>query len=261
MTGWMAFDEQYLSTSIRIVVILVLGGLTILILKLISRRVEQNLERTIQSGEGRKRWQTIMQVGKSFGYILISLITVLELLHEMNINITPILASAGVAGVALSLGAQTFIKDYFGGLVILIEDQFSVGDVIKVADLVGTVERITLRATYLRDVEGRRITIPNGDIRTISNLSVDWARAVVTLSFPLDADMDLILENLQAAADEVKVDERISKFLLDTPEVQGWAELTDNAVRVKLMVRTKPDVQWEVARVLRQYALEKLHAS
>ena len=259
MPTWISIGEDSLTTTFRIVLILGIGILATILLRFISRRAEQRLERTVPSGEGRKRWQTILQVGWSFGYILIAIITILELLHEMNIDITPILASAGIAGVALSLGAQTFIKDFFGGLVILSENQFTVGDVIKVSDLTGTVERITLRATYLRDLEGRRITIPNGDIRTVSNLSVDWARAVVTLTFPLDTNMEQVLKKLQAAASEAQADERITEFLLDVPEVQGWADLTDTAVRVRLMVRTRPDVQWEVARVLRQHALEKLH--
>ena len=259
MASWVAFTEQSLNLILRIGLVILLGIVASLLLKLFSHLLEQRLERSVKTSEGRKRWQTILQVARSVGYILIGVITILELLNELNINITPILASAGVAGLVLSLGAQTFIRDYFGGLVLLTENQFTVGDIIKVADNIGTVERITLRATYLRDLEGRRITIPNGDIRTLSNMSVDWARAVVTLSFPLDSDMEPILEKLRIAAASAQSDERIAKYLLDVPQVQGWADMTETAVRVQVMVRTKPDQQWEAARVLRQYALEKLN--
>ena len=259
MGNWFVYNEETMAETLRMVLIISIGILATISLRLVVRRSESRLEKTISSGERLKRLRTILQAGSSVGYITIFIVTLLELLHEFNINIMPILASAGVAGLALSLGAQTFIKDFFGGLVILSENQFTVGDMIKVADQTGTVERITLRATYIRDVDGRRVAIPNGDIRTVSNLSVDWARAVVTLSFPLDTDMGPILKKLEAAADAAKDDERIAKHLFEVPEVQGWADLTDTAVRVRLMVRTKPDFQWDVARVLRQHALEYLH--
>jgi small conductance mechanosensitive channel len=161
--------------------------------------------------------------------------------------------------LALSLGAQTFIKDFFGGVVILVENQFTVGDVIKVGDLTGTVERITLRATYLRDAEGKRISIPNGDIRTVSNLSTEWARAVVTLSVPLDADMNHVMDALGKAALEAGQDPQIQDCLLAQPESVGWADITETAVRVQLSAKTKPGRQWDVAQVLRKYALLYLH--
>jgi moderate conductance mechanosensitive channel len=259
MPFWFKIDEAALASILRIAVILLLGFLATIALRLIMRRAELRLEKIIPAGDRRKRMYTILQAGRSIGYILISVIVLLELLHELDINIVPILASAGVAGVALSLGAQTFIRDFFGGLVILTENQFTVGDIIKVGEMTGTVERITLRATYLRDLEGRRIAIPNGDIRTVSNLSVDWARAVVTLSFPLDVDMLQVLEKLRAAAAAARADERITRYLKEEPEVQGWANLTDTSVQVRLMARTQPDMQWQVAQVLRQHALGKLY--
>ncbi len=239
--------------------IVLLGLLVYIILGLVSRRIDKRISIRVRSEEQRKRLKTLLQAGRSVGHVIIMLVIILEILYEMKINIAPILASAGVAGLALSLGAQTFIKDFFGGVVILVENQFTVGDVIKIGDLTGTVERITLRATYLRDSEGKRISIPNGDIRTVSNLSTEWARAVVTLSVPLDADMNQVMDALGQAAQEAGQDKHIQDCLLALPEAVGWADITETAVRVQLAARTKPGRQWEVAQVLRKYALLRLH--
>jgi len=240
-------------------VIVLLGLLAFIILGLVSRRMDKRISTHIRSDEQRKRLKTLLQAGRSVGHVIIMLVIILEILYEMEINIAPILASAGVAGLALSLGAQTFIKDFFGVVVILVENQFTVGDVIKIGDLTGTVERITLRATYLRDAEGKRISIPNGDIRTVSNLSTEWARAVVTLSVPLDADMGHVMDSLNRAAQEAGQDDKISGYLLALPEAVGWSDITETAVRVQLAAKTKPGKQWDVAQVLRKYALLYLH--
>jgi small conductance mechanosensitive channel len=143
--------------------------------------------------------------------------------------------------------------------VVLVESQFTVGDTIRIGDLTGTVERITLRATYLRDLEGNRIAVPNGDIRTVSNLSAEWARAVVTLSVPITANMEQVTQALNQAAQEAGQDESIAGFLLASPEVQGWVDLTETAVRVRLLAKTKPGKQWEVAQALRRHAMQSLH--
>jgi small conductance mechanosensitive channel len=248
-----------LETIIHIGTILVIGLVATGILGMIARRVEKSLSHSADSEERQQRLNTLLQAGRSLGSLIILLVIILMILNELQINILPILASAGVVGLALSLGAQTFIKDFFGGIVVLVENQFSVGDTIQVGAVTGTVERITLRATYLRDLEGNRIAVPNGDIRTVSNLSTEWARAVVTLNVPITADMDQVMEALSAAAQEAGQDPTISKNLLSPPETQGWVDLTDTAVRVRLMAKTRPGRQWEVAQVLRKYALHKLY--
>ncbi len=128
--------------------------------------------------------KTIVHITRSGLFITLLAIFILILLHSLGINITPVLTGAGIAGLALSLGAQSLIKDFLNGMLILIEGQYYVGDTIQVGALNGEVERITLRATYLRDIEGRLHVIPNGEIRTLSNLTTSWARAVVDLTCP-----------------------------------------------------------------------------
>lgn len=254
-------NAETLKSLIHIAIILSLSLLGYLALSVLSHRLERQVELRIAVDEQQKRLKTLLQAGRSFGTVVILLVMILMILYELQINILPILASAGVAGLALSLGAQTFIKDFFGGIVVLVENQFTVGDTIRVGEHTGTVERITLRATYLRDLEGNRIAIPNGDIRTVSNLSAEWARAVVTLSVPIAADIERVTQALHQAAETAGQDASIAPFLLAPPEAQGWVDLTETAVRVRLTARTKPGKQWQVAQALRKHALLTLQSN
>jgi small conductance mechanosensitive channel len=189
---------------------------------------------------------------------VILLTILLMILFEFGINITPILASAGVVGLAFSLGAQTVIKDFLGGLLILIENQFTIGDIITVNQLTGTVERITMRATYLRDAEGKLNLIPNGDIRIVSNLTTQWAQVVVTYNVDYEADMADALQALEEAARLVQSDPVIAADIVEAPYAQGWSGFTDWAVQMQLIAKTRPGKQWSVARALRKVGLEQL---
>jgi small conductance mechanosensitive channel len=202
---------------------------------LILRSTKRRLKESDVSGERLQRLTTLTNAGQSIGHVLIFLIVLLMILHELNINITPILASAGVVGLAFSLGAQTVIKDYLGGVLILIEDQFGIGDVIAVGQFSGVVERITLRATYLRDIEGKLNLIPNGDIRSVSNLTMQWAQVVVTINVDYEADLEHALHTLEEAARLVQSDEKIASAIVETPYALGWNGFTDWAVQMQLI--------------------------
>jgi len=185
-------------------------------------------------------------------------LTAMTALPLVGLNIGPVLASAGVVGLAISLGASTLIRDYLGGLFILAEDQFRVGDVIEVAGVSGEVVRMTLRVTYLRDVFGKLHTVPNGDIRIISNLTREWARAVVDLNLEYGVDMAQATEALNAAMRDLQADETVKDHLLGEPVIASWNNLTEWAVQVRLMVRTLPGKQWAVAQALRRHAMQAL---
>jgi small conductance mechanosensitive channel len=178
----------------------------------------------------------------------------------LDINTGPLLAGAGIAGLALSLGAQTLIKDYIGGILILVEDQFRVGDVVKVGNVSGNVERIALRATYLRDADGKLVIVPNGDIRQVSNLTAGWAQASVNLNVEFEADMNKVMHALQVAAQKAQADESIKSGLLEPPKAVGWVGFNDWAMQVQLTAKTAPGKQWGVAMALRKYAVEALQA-
>ena len=230
-------------------------------LRLAARLMERRLGKTVPNPERLARLQTLVLVGRGAMWALILLMAGLMALHTLGVDATPLLAGAGVAGLALSLGAQTLIKDFIGGILILVENQFSVGDVIKVGEVTGGVERITLRATYLRDIEGRLHIVPNGDIRLVSNLTAEWARAVVDLNVGYEADVSKVLQTLEAAVARAQEDEAIKADLLEAPQALGWISFNDWAVQVRLMAKTKPGKQWGVMMALRQYAVEALQAA
>ena len=247
------------TSLIRISISVALGLLMVIALQLGYKAGEKRLLKVDVSRERLNRLKTLLQAGRSIGQVITILVISLMILHEVGVNIAPVLASAGVVGLALSLGSQTIIKDYLGGIVILVENQFAVGDVLSINTMSGTVERVTLRATYLRDIEGKLHLIPNGDIRAVSNLTSHWSQAVVTLNVDYDADMGRVLHALEEAALMVKSDPQTTEAILDAPKAFGWTGFTDWAVQVQMIVRTKPGMQWSIGRALRKAALEQFH--
>ncbi len=254
------FDSPELTAALRIAAIISLALLARWGLRLAARQITGRLEKTLSDPERQARVKTFLLTGRSSVYARIVIRGGWMLLHVIGLDIGPLLAGAGLVGLALSLGAQTLIKDYIGGLLILFENQFAVGDVIKVGEVSGEVERITLRVTYLRDLEGRLHVLSNGDIRTVSNLTAGYSRAVVDLNVDYDADMQKVSRALEAAAARAQADETLRADLLEPPEALGWIAFKDWAVQVRLMAKTMPGKQWKVMMVLRQYALEALQA-
>jgi small-conductance mechanosensitive channel len=251
-------EIDILSKTTKIGIILGIGLFLVFLMHLVLRRLE-NRTKYINIGKERvARLKTLFQIGRSIGHLVIFIVTLLMVLHELGINIAPILASAGVVGLAFSLGAQTIIKDFLGGVVILTENQFKIGDVITIGQTTGTVEHISLRATYLRDSDGKLNLIPNGDIRTISNLTTHWAQVVVTFNVDYEADMERALKALEESARLVQSDEKIASAILEVPYALGWTGFTDWAVQMQVIAKTQPGQQWVVARALRKIALELL---
>jgi len=227
-----------LDSVLRIGLSILLGAGCIIALQVSMRAGEKRLKKSGLHGERLKRLTTLWQAGRSIGQLIIILVTSLMVLHELGVNILPVLASAGVIGLAFSLGSQTVIKDYLGGILILTENQFTIGDVLTIGNLTGTVEHITLRATYLRDTEGKLHLIPNGDIRTVSNLTTQWAQVVITLNVDYEADMGQVLHALDEASKALQSDQEVASELIEAPSTFGWTGFTDWAVQVQITTRT-----------------------
>lgn len=171
-------------------------------------------------------------------------------LDELGVNLAPLLAGAGVAGIALGFGAQSLVKDFLSGVFILIEDQFGVGDVVDLDGTTsGTVEAISLRTTQLRALDGTVWHVPNGEIRRVGNMSKHWARAVVDVEVAYGADLEQARAVLKQVADEVW---RERGDVLEEPEVLGVEALGTSSVRLRALVKTTPAHQWEVGRLLRE---------
>ena len=229
-------------------------------LRLIVNGLGRRLEVHVPDVDRRRRLDTLLRAGSGAATVVLVLIAASMALGLIGLNIVPVLASAGVVGLAVSLGAQTLIKDYLGGIIILAEDQFRVGEAAEVAGVSGEVVRMTLRATYLRDLQGKLYAVPNGDIRTIANLTREWARAVVDLNLDHCADLGLAEQALQRAAERLKADPQTKGLLIGDVDRIMWNDFSGWAHQVRLMVKTIPGQQFLVTRLLRRYAVEELQA-
>jgi small conductance mechanosensitive channel len=185
------------------------------------------------------------------GRVVIYAIALL-LSFNVFINIGPILAGAGILGLAISFGAQSLVKDIISGFFILFENQFGIGDVIEVAGHSGVVEKMTLRVVVLRDGEGVMHVVPNSEIKVVSNKTRGWSRAVVDVGIPYEENVDRALEILRDEAAQFSTD-KVWGAQLDGPvDVLGVESLSDSAVVIRTLLRTQPGSQWAVAREFRR---------
>jgi small-conductance mechanosensitive channel len=196
--------------------------------------------------------RTVAGVLYSAGSKVVWVIALLTALDKVGINPTPALTLAGLASVAVGFGAQTLVKDVIAGFYIVLEDQYVVGDTIQIADTVGRVEHLTLRRTVVRDPRGALVTISNGDVRTVANLSRDWSQTFVDVSLAPETPLEQFMGALEIAAAELRGDAAWSQALVDGPRVLGVQAYDRSASVVRLQVRTAPTRQDEVARELRR---------
>jgi moderate conductance mechanosensitive channel len=243
---------------LRLIVLVVAAVVGFRLIELSRRAIEKRVVQQADEPSRCARLATLLDACVRTAQLLLVVVVVLMALAVIGINIGPVIAAAGVMGLAVSLGAQSLIKDFIGGILILLEDQFRVGDVIQVGDAAGTVERISLRATYVRDLDGRLWVVSNGDVRTLSNSTRDWSRAVVNLNLGLGADVSRAVTVLEAAMERAAAEPALQGKLLEKPVVEGWSSLTDWSVQVRMKVSTGAGEQWTVARLLRQAALDAL---
>jgi small conductance mechanosensitive channel len=235
------------------VVILALAWVALRVIKAIARRIVEHADDGDDSSvsEAERRGATIAQLVRGVGKVGVYCVTTLLALNVF-VNIGPLLAGAGILGLAFSFGAQSLVKDVIAGFFILVENQFGVGDVIEIAGKSGSVERMTLRVTVLRDGEGTMHVIPNSAITTVSNKTRRWARAVVDLGVSYQDDVDKVIEVLRSEATKFATDPDWKSRLDGEPEILGVEQLGDRAVIIRSQIKTLPGAQWEVARELRR---------
>lgn len=197
------------------------------------------------------RARTVSTVLAGLATAVIYTIAFLTILGEFDISLGPLLAGAGIAGVALGFGAQSMVKDFLAGFFMVVEDQFGVGDVIDVGEATGTVERLTLRATQLRSVDGTVWHVPNGVIQRVGNKSQQWARALLDVSVAYGTDLRKAQDVIKATADALWHDDDWNHALLEEPELWGVEMLAADSVDIRLVLKTQPGEQWRVMRELR----------
>ena len=250
--------SSLLRGTLTLILIVVLTIVALRLVNIAAVTIERQFIAPIEDVDRRRRLQTLRKAAKSTIQVIILVIAVLIGLGTIGIDIGPALAAAGILGLTISLGAQTLIKDVIGGLTILLEDEYRVGDQVKIGSVSGEVERITLRRTDVRDVEGRLFMVPNGEVRVLANETRDWARAMVELNFGFDSDVDKAVAVLVEALARLAADPRVKPHLLAAPEIFGWNAFNEWSVIVRLSAKVTAGKQADVARPMRQYALEAL---
>ncbi|HZH41007.1 MAG TPA: mechanosensitive ion channel family protein [Gemmatimonadales bacterium] len=250
VTDWLGLGDRELTGKLlQALIILVLAWGAIQILRFFARRVERAAHR---HGHGVNRGETLARLVQSVGAALIGVAAALMALN-LFFNIAPLIATVGVAGLAVSFGAQSLVKDVIAGFFILLENQYQLGDSIRIAGVEGTVSHLTLRATVLRDGAGVVHFIPNGQISVVSNLTRTWSRAVVDVGVAYAADLDRVMKVLRGIIADLGKDPDWSPRLTGESAVSGIQQLGESAVIIRAWVNTQPGTQGDVkAELLRR---------
>ena len=246
---WIADGQEFVHTKLpRLIVIAVIAFLLNKLLRLVTARMVRVAERHA-AGSGRiAEVKTLASVIRATGLAVIGVIAGMQCLAAMDMNLAPLLASAGVAGVAIGLAAQTIVKDMFNGILILLEGQFNVGDQVKLAGLAGTVEAMTLRKTTVRDGDGTLYVIPNSQITTVANLTRDYSVATINVSVDFSADPDKVLSLLKEVAMGVRNDPEYRDVFISDPVLLGVDTIKGSQVIYPVQLKTKADKQWAPMR-------------
>ncbi|HUR17346.1 MAG TPA: mechanosensitive ion channel family protein [Acidimicrobiales bacterium] len=214
----------------------------------------------VRSGSLRaeQRMGTVGNVLAGMARVAIGVVVMLLVLGEIGVDLAPLLAGAGIAGVAIGFGAQSLVKDFLSGLFILLEDQYGVGDVINLGEVTGTVEDLTLRVTRLRATDGTVWFIPNSEIKQVGNSSMEWSRALIDVLVAYDNDVGSVTRWLSEVAISFSAEEAWQEAVLEPPEVWGVQAMGADGVTIRLVVKTAPRQQYAVARELRGRITERL---
>jgi moderate conductance mechanosensitive channel len=239
----------------RLVSILLIALILSRILRMLTRRL---IRTTSKEGVGRiarqheQQSRTVASVVYSFGIAAIIFGAILIALPEFGFNVTPVAAAAGLATLAVGFGAQHLVRDLINGFFTIIEDQYVVGDTVRVGSVVGRVEHLTLRRTVIRDQQGAVVSIPNGEITQVANLSREWAQLYVDIALPANGSTDPTMAALERVAAELRADPSWAPILVEGPRVLGVESLGPGGVTVRLQLRTVPGRQEDAARELRR---------
>ena len=252
--------------GVMIIATIVVAIALTVVLKLIVRRFRHRLEGSpgVTQELNVQRIGTLTGALSATGIVLIWTVAILVILGNLNVNLAPLLASAGVAGVALGFGAQTIVRDTLSGFFILLENQFGVGDTVELQTtanpVTGKVESLTLRVTTLRAFDGTLHTVPNGNIQLASNKSRGWARAIVDVRVAYGEDVDRVRGVLEGLFGELRADETFGDWIREGPSVLGIETLSDYAQVVRVVADTRPSKRWDTERALRERIARRLDA-
>ena len=213
-----------------------------------SQTVNQIHERSDRSKE---RALTLGAVLRGVAGFVVATATILLILGELNVSLGPLLAGAGIAGLAFGFGGQSLVRDVLAGIFVLTEDQYGVGDIVDLGDAKGVVEHVSLRTTQLRDIHGALWTVPNGEVRRVCNKSQIWSRAVLDIEVAYATDIDHATSVIRTVIDEVWREQPEDATIIEQPEIWGLEQFADNALVIRVVLKTEPSEQWTTARIVR----------
>lgn len=243
--------------GLRLIVILVVGYVATRFLTVGIRRLEALLAKAGEAAEplpgtAKKRVATLAGVVRTIALTLIWTIVVIQVLDQVGIDIRPILAGAGIVGLAVGFGAQNLIRDVISGFFIILEDQVRVGDVAVINGTSGLVETITFRTIVLRDFAGVVHIFPNGTISTLSNMTMGWSAFVLNMGVAYKEDTDRVASIMRQVGEELQLDPAFGPKIIEPIEIVGVDNFADSAVVIKVRIKTKPIEQWSVGREYRR---------
>jgi len=247
-----------LNHGIRIVFIAVFAYILIRILnKFIERAVRLAVvaDSQISPDSEKKREETLIHIFKFTIKVVIWIIAGLMILEEFGVQIAPILAAAGIVGIAFGFGGQYLIKDIISGLFIILENQYRIGDIVAFDKVSGLVENITLRKTTLRDMDGTVHHIPHGEVKTVSNYSKDFSRINLNVDIAYNCDLEKVIRLVNRVGQELFNDDNFKEMLVTPPQFLRVDNLEDSSVVIKIVADTKPLKQWELTGELRKRLL------
>ncbi len=242
------------TTGLNILIVIVLAVIGYWLLTLGTRQLTRHMQKLDdeESSHFDLRIETIRRLVNTTVLVIIIGVASLTILSELGINIGPLLASVGVASLALGLGAQSLVKDAIAGFFIIVEGQYQVGDVIEFDGRAGNVEDLTLRVTQIRDSQGYLHFVPNGEIRIVTNRTRDWSRAIIDVGIGYEDDVALAVDTLDEIGDLAVEDPEVGPLLLEAPTVTGVEGLENGQVRLRVVVKTAPNQHWIVQRFYRR---------
>ena len=218
----------------------------------VGERARRRLQRISEHGErSRQRALTLGAVLRGTSTTIVYLMGLMIALGEIGLDLGPLLAGAGIVGLAIGFGAQSLVADFIAGIFVIIEDQYGVGDWVDVGSASGTVERVSLRTTVLRDAHGTVWVVPNGEIRRVGNSSQLWARTVLDLEVAYDTDIDKAATIIKDVADQLWEEQLEVATILEEPVVSGVQSFGADSIAIRLSVKTDPGEQWSTGRILR----------
>lgn len=254
---WSTVTDWLVSHGVRIFIILIISAaLYIVLRRLVPLLLKQTVKKRGKSkkaeDEAEKRVQTLARIFMGTGAVLIVLTAGFMILSELGINIYPPLAGFGVIGVALGFGAQYLIRDLIAGFFVLVENQYNIGDWVSIAGIDGSVQEINMRRTVLRDFDGTVHVVPNGEIKTASNYSKEWARVNLNISVAYGTDLDHAIAVINRVGTEMAKAEHWRSLIKSPPQALRVDNLGDSGIDIKVLGETKPIRQWEVMGELRK---------